>query len=275
MKKLLFTLVIIILSQLANAQDAISVTKQGKGKPVILLPGFACPGEVWENTVKQLGAGFEFHIITYAGFGGVKPVDMPWYPKIKESVFSYIIKENLKDIIIIGHSMGGNIATEIAATLPVRCKKIILVDAIPCMREIMMPGVSAEQITYNNPYADGLLTMKDEAFLQNANTMAAGMCKDSVGAKKITTWILAADRKTYVYGYIDLLKLDLRSELPKIKVPVLILGASFPNQAQIKANYEKQYESLQQKVIIIAPDSRHFIMHDQPEWFYQQLRDFL
>lgn len=273
MKKILLLVATVIISQFVTAQDAISVVKQGKGKPVIFLPGFSCPGEIWNNTVKQLGDGYQSHIVTYAGFGGTPAIDTPWYPKLKEALIAYIKKEKLKNIIVIGHSMGGNLATEIAAFLPDVCNKIILVDAIPCMREIMMPGVTAEQITYNNPYATQLLNMKDEPLLQNAKAMAAGMCKDSTGVKKITEWILKADRKTYVFGYIDLLKLDLRNQLSSIKTPVFILGASFPSAEQVKANYEKQYANLAQKEIMIAPDSRHFIMFDQPEWFYQQLKD--
>lgn len=90
----------------------------------------------------------------------------------------------------------------------------------------------------------------------------------------ITNWILEADRKTYVYGYTDLLKLDVRTQLSKVKANVLILGA--PTYGTIaKETMEKQYANLANKRIEMAPDSRHFIMFDQPEWFYKKVNAFL
>ena len=79
----------------------------------------------------------------------------------------------------------------------------------------------------------------------------------------------------WVYGYTDLLKLDLRETLSEIKCETLIIGASFPNKEVAKENFEKQYEKLPNKVIKMAPNSKHFIMYDQPVWFYNTLNNFL
>jgi hypothetical protein len=40
------------------------------------------------------------------------------------------------------------------------------------------------------------------------------------------------DRKTY--GYIDMLNLDLRKEISKIKIPVVILAASNPDLTTVQ-----------------------------------------
>ena len=96
-------------------------------------------------------------------------------------------------------------------------------------------------------------------------------------AKKdiLTNWMLEADRETWVYGYTDLLKLDLRNSLSNVACETLILGASFPNEEIAKENYEKQYSKLPNKTILMAPKSKHFIMFDQPEWFYETVNNFL
>jgi pimeloyl-ACP methyl ester carboxylesterase len=91
----------------------------------------------------------------------------------------------------------------------------------------------------------------------------------------LTEWILAADRKTYVYGYTDLLKLDVREKLSSIKTKTLILGASLPYVTVAKAHFEKQYANLPNKTIEMASNSKHFIMFDQPEWFYTKVNTFL
>ncbi|HWU81302.1 MAG TPA: alpha/beta hydrolase, partial [Caulobacter sp.] len=40
----------------AHAADRISVTVTGKGPDVVLIPGLASSGAVWDATVKQLSA---------------------------------------------------------------------------------------------------------------------------------------------------------------------------------------------------------------------------
>src|SRR5690606_34210455 len=113
------------------------------GNPVLFLPGFTTPGSVWQETIDNLDEEAESHVVSYAGFNGIEPIDTPWYSSLKAELIRYIEKEKLNNVSIIGHSMGGMLAVDIAASLPDRVDKLILVDAIPCMRELMMPGVSA------------------------------------------------------------------------------------------------------------------------------------
>lgn len=251
------------------------VEKRGVGKPILFLPGFATPGSVWNETVNALEGRNESHLFTYAGFGGVMPIDTPWYPALKRDLIAYIKKEKLSRITIIGHSMGGTLAMDIAAALPDRVKNLILVDALPCMREVMMPGVSAKQIQYNAPYNQQMLDMKEQPFLQTAKMMSGGMTGSKEKQDTIISWIVAADRKTFVYGYTDLLKLDVRGVLPLVRAKSLILGATFPSKEVARNTFEKQFAKLNKKRIVMAPDSKHFIMFDQPEWFYAHVNTFL
>jgi len=51
--------------------------------------------------------------------------------------------------------------------------------------------------------------------------------------------------------------------------------APFPDEDMVRNNYEQQYENLESKKLLMANDSKHFIMLDQPEWFYHTLNSFL
>jgi len=255
--------------------NAIDVTVKGRGIPVLFLPVFACSGSVWDETVNNLNPGFQAHQVTYAGFDNVKPIAMPWYPSLKEALKQYIINQNMQQVYIVGHSMGGNLATDLAVALPDRVTKILIVDALPYMRELMMPGVPADKIVYDAPYNKQMLNMDSNAQKQYVNMMAGNMTNNKAGADTIARWMLKADRETFVYGYVDLLKMDLRDELSNIKADVLILGASFPNIDVVKGNYEKQYAKLAKKEMVFANNSKHFIMFDEPSWFYAQTNSFM
>jgi pimeloyl-ACP methyl ester carboxylesterase len=171
--------------------------------------------------------------------------------------------------------MGGTLAIDIAAALPGKIEKLILVDALPNMLAVMMPGLSADMIQYNSPYNKHVMEMKEEPFKKTAQMMAEGMTANKEKIDTIIHWIVTADRQTYVYGYTELLKLDLMEDLKRIKAKTLILGATFPTKEVAKATLEKQYANLEKKQIEMAPGSKHFIMFDQPEWLYSQINAFL
>ncbi|MFY0628803.1 MAG: alpha/beta hydrolase [Flavobacteriaceae bacterium] len=275
MKNIITITLIFFSVHIGIAQNkAIQSEVVGNGKPLLFLPGFTTPGSIWKETITHLKVKREAHLISYAGFNGVKPIEMPWYASIKKEVIAYIKENNINELEIIGHSMGGTLAADIAAELPTIVKKIILVDALPCMRDVMMPGVPAESLQYESPYNKRVLAMDEDQFKGMATMMSTNMTNNTSKVETVTNWILEADRKTYVYGYTDLLKLDLRAALSKVKAKAFILAA--PSYGAVaKETMEKQYANLADKNIEMVPNSKHFIMFDQPEWFYKKVNAFL
>ncbi|WP_025664823.1 alpha/beta fold hydrolase [Aquimarina megaterium] len=276
MKTFRITLLALVIINLGFSQTSAITTKiVGQGNPVLFLPGFTTPGSIWNDTVEHLTTKSEAHLISYAGFNGNPPIAMPWYDTIKKELIVYIKDKNLTNVTIIGHSMGGNLAIDLAAALPDTITRLVIVDSIPCMRELMMPSVPESQIQYDSPYNKQMLQAEDTQFKQTATMMAQNMTNNKDKVDTLINWIMEADRETYVYGYTDLLKLDLRKVLNKVTAKTLILGASFPSVEIAKSNYEKQYATLANKSIEMASNSRHFIMFDQPEWFYTTVNTFL
>jgi pimeloyl-ACP methyl ester carboxylesterase len=276
MKKLILVVIILCVGTYAQAQSkGVEIISTGSGKPVLFLPGFSCPGRIWNKTIAQLPAGFRSYTVTYAGFGGVAPIAMPWYESLKKELKDFIVKQNLQNLSIVGHSMGGTLAMDLASELPDRITKLLLVDAIPCIREVMMPGVSPDQIIYDSPYSTQLMKMDDAALKQYALMMAGNMATKKSDIDSLVNYVIISDRKTYVNGFIDLLKLDLRNNLPLIKADVLIMAAPFPTKEIVQHNYENQFASLKKKEIIFPANSKHFIMFDQPTWFYELTNSFL
>ena len=276
MKTFIITFAFVGIAAWATAQSsALQVTQQGTGDPIILLPGFASPASVWDETVDHLEGEHAYHLVSYAGFNGIAPIDTPWYQNVRKALFAYVEGHDLTHLTLIGHSMGGNLATEVAAAFPNRVKKLIIVDAIPCMRELMMPGVDPQYIRYDSPQVVRMLQMSEDSLQHIARMTAENMTLMPAKADTLVRWIMQADRETYVYGYTDLLKMDLRPLLSQITAETLILGAPFPDKEVVTRNYEEQYANLASKTLRIAPTSKHFIMFDQPEWFYEQVNALL
>lgn len=274
-KKLLsFSFLIITLS--LNAQQTFEVIVKGKGQPILFFPGFACTGEVWDTTVVELSKNYECHIFTFAGFGGVAPIEKPWLPKIKEGIIEYVTEQELKNPIIIGHSLGGALGLWLTTEENNPYSKLIVVDALPSTGALLIPNFKSENMVYDNPWNTQMLEMDTGAFEKMAMQMANGMILNTEKQSQIKDWVLQSDRETYVYGYTDLLKLDLREDIAKIKIPVTVLAATHPYGIEMaKQTYEGQYKNLETYKIEYAEGSAHFIMYDKPEWFLTQIAEHL
>ncbi len=270
-KVFLFMLLSVGLSLSAQIKS-FEVTIEGCGQPVLLFPGFACTGDVWENTVAELSKEYQCHIFTFAGFGDVPAIEKPWLPKIKDDIVKYVSDHKLENAIIIGHSLGGALGLWLASEDNNTYSKLIVVDALPSTGALMMPNFKSENMVYESPWNKQMLEMDAAGFDAMATQMSSGMTLNTEKQKQIKGWILQSDRETYVYGYTDLLKLDLREDIANIKTPVTILAATYPYGIEMaKSTYEGQYKKLGSYEIEYAEESAHFIMYDKPEWFLDKI----
>ncbi|WP_179021489.1 alpha/beta fold hydrolase [Winogradskyella forsetii] len=279
MKTIKFQIVSLLLffsASVISQNKTFEVTITGKGNPILFFPGFTCPGEVYEDIVAELSKTNECHVFTFAGFGDVPAIEKPWLPKIKEEITTYIYDKNLREITLIGHSLGGTLSLWLGTEESNNFKKIIAIDALPSTGALMMPNFNSETIVYDNPYNKRLLEMNDENFEAMATQMASGMTLNEGKKQVIKDWIINTDRETYVYGYTELLKLDLREAISEIKIPVTILGATKPYGLEmVQKTFEEQYKNLKNYKIKFAEDSAHFIMFDQPEWLLEAINSEL
>ncbi len=277
MKTLVIISLILSMTSIQNnfAQDAIHTKTHGEGKPVLLLPGFANSSEVWKDTIENIEGTYEIHLIDYAGFNAHAPIEFPWLPKVKLALKNYISKNALKEVTIIGHSLGGTLALYLAAELPEHIEQIIVVDALPHTAGLMFPDQKSGSFSYENPYAESQLTMPDEAFQQMLNGQIQMMCEATEKHEQILEWITKTDRETYVKGYIDYLNFDATPLLKNINAEVIILAATSYGKAQSEQVYRTQYANLANYQINYAENAAHYIMYDQPEWFYEQINQAL
>ncbi|AZQ43199.1 alpha/beta fold hydrolase [Nonlabens ponticola] len=256
-----------------NADNAIKVSVTGSGEPILFLAGFATDGDaVWKDTVDKLSKTKECHVVNYAGFAGQDSIEFPWLPKVIESIQDYIENKNLKNLTLIGHSLGGTISMRLATNKEFDIKQLILVDALPATGALMMPNFDPELMKYDSAYNQQMLEMDDGVFASTITGMATNMTTSDAGKSDLIKWMQTTDRKTFVYGYTDYLKLDARPYLSEIKTPVTIIAATMPyGEAAVKSTIKSQFDNLSEYDLVLAADSAHFIMMDQPEWFLLQI----
>jgi len=103
--------------------------KLGKGSTTLLfVHGLASYGPVWYGNALVLSKKYQCILIDLPGNGlssrGDYPYTMFFYA---ECIAKFIEKLNLKNVVLIGHSMGGHIAIIFALRYPHVLKKLILI----------------------------------------------------------------------------------------------------------------------------------------------------
>lgn len=267
----------------AHAADRMTVTVTGKGPDVVLIPGLASSGAVWDATVKQLSATHRVHVVQVAGFAGA-PVggnaEGAVVDPLVEAVDGYIKANHLKAPAVIGHSMGGFTGLLLARRHPEDVSRLMVVDSLPFFAVLFSPAATVETV---KPQAaamrDGVTAMSPEAFAGQQAMTTPRFVKSPDGQKLVLAWSVASSQSVVGRAMYDLLTTDARGELAAIKTPVTLLYPYDPAMgaptAAIDKTYADAYAALPGVTLKRIDDARHFIMLDQPQAFATAVETFL
>jgi len=146
----------------ADKQTGIKVDDFGSGSPFLLLHGGAGPQSVL-NFAQRLASedGAHVYVPTHPGFGGTTRPD--WLNSIGALAQTYVAlieQLDLQNVTVIGNSIGGWIAAEMALLDSPRISKFILADATgitvegqPVTDIFQISLDQLAQLSYHNPAA--------------------------------------------------------------------------------------------------------------------------
>ncbi|WP_300635249.1 alpha/beta hydrolase [Pseudomonas sp.] len=264
-------------------QGAISVRVQGSGTDVILIPGFASSYEVWADLASRLRQSHRLHLVQVAGFAGSAAVPDPEGRVVApavEAIAEYIRSQRLEAPVIIGHSLGGEVALMLGARHPDQVGRLMIVDAMPFYTLLFDPFATRETAT---PHAAAMRDAMLAATPEQAQTMQQASIARLAKTEAVRPALVAAginsDRNTMANAMYELMVTDLRPELGRIKVPVEVVYAYDPlygiEASHVDAMFRNAYVSTPDISFRRIDGSFHFIMLDQPELFVGAVIEFL
>lgn len=104
----------------------------GEGKPLIILHGFLGMGDNWKTLAKQFSeSNFEVHLVDQRNHGRSFHADEFDYELMAEDLKHYCDENNLNEIVLLGHSMGGKTAMLFATKYPELVSKLLVADISP------------------------------------------------------------------------------------------------------------------------------------------------
>jgi pimeloyl-ACP methyl ester carboxylesterase len=243
-----------------------SVTVRGRGPDVILIPGLTSGPHVWERVVRDV-PGYRYHLVHVAGFAGQPArgnAQGAVVAPIVAEIARYIEAAGLRRPALVGHSMGGTIATMVAARYPDRAGKVMVVDMTP-QPTAMYGGTAASQL------AAGLRDLiQDPGGRRLLSGLITAFSPPEEGGRQ-------SDPDVVARAMHDLGTIDLTGDLPRLRAPLTVVYAVRNQEAAAATGraFADAYRGARGARLVPVPDSGHLIMVDQPGRFAKALREFL
>jgi pimeloyl-ACP methyl ester carboxylesterase len=248
----------------------------GDGPPMVLIPGLACPGEVWDHAVARWSPHHSLHIVSIAGFAGQPPIAAPLLPTVHRELLRYLETARLERPVIIGHSLGGFLAWWLAAAAPDRVGAVVAVEGVPFVADLFSPGATVEKA---RPSAEAMRNMlaglsPEEFAVQNRRQLAT-MITDPKEVDRIAALGGRSDPASVGQAIFEMMTTDLRAEVAAVRAPALLIVGDTGGAAAARALGERQLARVRDHRIIVLEHARHFAMLDAPEPFFAAVDRFL
>ena len=268
----------------SEEQVPYEVQVEGQGSHMMLIPGLASSGDVWEGTVARFKNRYRCHSFTLAGFAGQPPIDGPYLSAMRDALVEYIERRDLDQPVLVGHSLGGFLALSIAAIRPGLVGPLVIVDGVPFLPAMWMgPDVTTESVasmaeTTRAHYSSQ--TQEEYAVSVRSGKTLSTMISNQEDIDRAIGWSLASDKDTIGQVMYELFSTDLRSELQAIQSPTLVMATwvaykDYTTRSLAESRYRSQYAGLEGAQVVMFDTARHFIMWDDPDKYFEVLDDFL
>lgn len=269
------------LSAAAQERFIATISGPADAPDVILIPGLASSGAVWDATVEELKATHRVHVLHVRGFAG-EPAGVnaegPVLQPLIDEIAAYAAA--LDRPALIGHSVGGLISLEAAAARPDAIGRVMVVDALPFYSLLFNPAATVEM---SAPYAEmnhtQMLAMTDAQFAATQTQTMAMMTQTVAARPTLLDWSITSARPVVAQVMYEVTLRDARTRLPAITAPVTVLYAWDDSMGQpselADSIFTGAYRNLPAATLTRIDGSYHFIMLDQPETFANEVANFL
>mgnify|MGYP005832741377 CR=1 FL=1 len=261
------------MSSIVTDQGIVHYETYGSGRPVLLLHGWLGSWALWRDTIQALGKHFRTYALDFWGFGesGDKRESFAVNDFI-DLVHQFMDRLGIVKAPLVGHSMGGTVSLGVALKYPDIVHKVAVIGS-PIHGASLSPLLKL----LGNPFVGSVVRGRVgyPMFKIGMRAYAPFMAKDAVGVWKM---LIRDTDQTTAQSFFEsigtLRQTDLRPRLGEVRVPVLgIYGKKDvivnPNQHAVLA------AGVPHAQIELRPDSGHFTMLDEPEFFINAVRDFL
>jgi pimeloyl-ACP methyl ester carboxylesterase len=259
----------------------ISIVTEGSGSPVVLIPGLSSPRAVWDGIAPELARNHRVILVQVNGFGGDdagENLNPGVLAGVVGDLHAYLAAHKLGPAKIIGHSLGGLVALQLAKAHPEDASALMIVDSLPYIGDIFVPNAAVAQLERQaKAMRDQLAGSYGKTDAAGAQRTAATLSLTPAARVKVQSWVEKADARVAGEAMYEDLTSDMRPDLAQIATPITLVfpySAAMPKE-RAEPFYHGEYASAPHVTFVPVADSGHFVMLDQPQPFAAAVRGFV
>jgi pimeloyl-ACP methyl ester carboxylesterase len=247
----------------AKSADGVAIhyEAQGRGEPaLVLVHGWAIDGRYWDEQVPVLARTHRVVTLDLAGHGRSGGGRRDWtVAAFAQDVRAVIEALALKKVVLVGHSMSGNVILEVARAMPGRIVGLIPVDTLLDVDQQTRPEEVAQFIAALRADYRGAATGFSRQFLFAEKG-------DPGFTEKVLADLLTLPPETSIAILERSWAYDPRPALRDTRVPIVAVNADkFPTRLDHARAYAPQFDAL------ILKGVGHYPMREDPAAFNAQL----
>jgi pimeloyl-ACP methyl ester carboxylesterase len=228
---------------------AIHYQVAGQGNPLVLVHGLSGSTRWWARNVQPLAQHFRVYVVDLIGFGSSRAAGPFMLREAAGQLLRWMDGLDLARASVIGHSMGGFIAAELAADATERVDRLVLVDAVA------LP--------------------LGRTRWQQAVGLAHGLWRLPVGFLPILlTDAGRAGPRTIARATRELLTADIQDKLAHVTAPTLLVWGEYDAIVPPEIG-ERLMRALPGARLLVFGGAGHNPMWDRADAFNQAILEFL
>jgi len=236
----------------------------GRGPVVVLVHGLGSDYDDWLPVARDLARDHRVVFVELPGHGET-PMATPFALEQATLALDRAIAEQAREpVVLVGHSVGGLVATAEALHAPGRVRGLVLVETA------LAPQVS-------RPEADTLLAHFDRDWEGTLHAVYSSFGRDSLQGEQLWARASQVERQNLRAWIPVALNTDLSSEAAALAMPVLAVLA--PRSWEADETWEHAAQALGYARIPKLRGMRiencgHFVMLDRPRRLAEAIRRF-
>jgi pimeloyl-ACP methyl ester carboxylesterase len=247
----------------------INYTVEGSGESLLFIHGLGSDSTDWEKQIDYFSPHFKVIAIDLRGHGKSEKIkEKITIEDFAEDVYKVLMTIDADNVHIVGLSLGGMIALDLAVKHPEIIKTLTIVNSRP---EYKLRSLRQFFSGLSRLIIIQLFGMKASA-AHIVKQIFPQPEQEDIRKRFVAKWMLN-DKKSYIKTLLAIAGWNIETELHKIKCPVLIIASEFDYTS---VDFKRQYkQKIFDSKLIIITDSYHAVTEDQPEKLNSVLADFL
>jgi pimeloyl-ACP methyl ester carboxylesterase len=262
-----------------DGRDVNYLTYGDSSKPtVMLVHGLAASWQCWLANILELAENFFVVALDLPGFGESEmPADGITIPGYANCVAGLLDHLGVASAFVIGNSMGGMTAIQLALDHPTRVEKLVLVSPAGWSTNSVPPAVG--QAAGLGALVFGRVAANREAIVRRPKLRARALRGVVAHPEKISgeaayELLGGTGSEGFPGALRAILAHDFRDRLGEIKQPVLFIWGRRDGVVTSR-DIVKFGEAIPQAEKIVLRDTAHVAMVEHPEWFDRVATEFL